>query len=73
MALLCTALAFVLFFRLIKRTGATAATSVTFLIPFFGIFWGWLFLNEDVTNQMIAGMAVTLLGTGLTTGFIGKK
>ena len=73
LALLCTALAFVLFFRLIKRTGATAATSVTFLIPFFGIFWGWLFLNEDVTNQMIAGMAVTLLGTGLTTGFIGKK
>lgn len=73
LSLLCTALAFVLFFRLIRRTGATAATSVTFLIPFFGIFWGWLILNEVVTSQMITGMIVTLLGTGLTTGVIGKS
>ncbi|MGJ8695234.1 MAG: DMT family transporter [Verrucomicrobiaceae bacterium] len=73
LSLLCTALAFVLFFRLIGRTGATAATSVTFLIPFFGIFWGWLILHETVTTQMIAGMVVTLLGTGLTTGLIRRK
>ena len=73
LALVCTALAFVFFFKLIQRSGATVATSVTFLIPFFGIFWGWLVLDEVVTGQMIAGLAVTLLGTGLITGVVGRK
>ncbi|MEN8680894.1 MAG: DMT family transporter [Akkermansiaceae bacterium] len=73
LALVCTALAFVLFFKLIQRSGATVATSVTFLIPFFGIFWGWLVLDEIVTGQMIAGLAVTLLGTGLITGIVGRR
>jgi len=73
LALICTALAFVLFFKFIQRSGATVATSVTFLIPFFGIFWGWLFLDEKVTSQMIAGLLVTLLGTGLITGLIGGR
>lgn len=73
LALVCTALAFVLFFKLIQRSGATVATSVTFLIPFFGIFWGWLVLDEIVTSQMIAGLLVTLLGTGLITGLVGKR
>ena len=73
LALFCTALAFVVFFRLIRRSSATATVSVTFLIPFFAIFWGWLFLDETVSTQMIAGMAVTLLGTGLTTGVIGPR
>ncbi|MCL4164960.1 UNVERIFIED_CONTAM: hypothetical protein GTU68_009280 [Idotea baltica] len=73
LALICTALAFVLFFKLIQRSGATVATSVTFLIPFFGIFWGWLALDEVVTWQMVAGLQVTLFGTSLITGVIGRK
>jgi len=73
LALLSTALAFVFFFRLIRQSGPTVATSVAFLIPFFGIFWGWLFLDEEVTVRMIAGLAVTLLGTALITGIIGRK
>lgn len=73
LALLCTALAFVLFFRLIQRSSATVATSVTFLIPFFAIFWGWLFLDEEVTLQMMAGLVVTLLGTSLITGLVGGR
>jgi len=72
LALLCTALAFVLFFKLIQRSGATVATSVTFLIPFFGIFWGWLVLDEVVTGRMFVGLTVTLFGTSLTTGVIGS-
>lgn len=67
LSLICTALAFVYFFRLIHRTSATVATSVTFLIPFFAIFWGWLFLHEAVTAQMLWGLGVTLLGTALVT------
>ena len=73
LALVCTAFAFILFFRLVQRSGATLATSVTFLIPFFGIFWGWLVLDETITAQMVAGLLVTLLGTSLITGLIGKR
>lgn len=73
LALLCTALAFILFFNLIQRSGATVATSVTFLIPFFGIFWGWLILDETITAQMVLGLLVTLLGTALITGVLGRR
>lgn len=65
LALVCTAFAFVLFFDVLKRTGATAAATVTFVIPVFGILWGTLFLQEKVTGRMILGMAVALLGTAL--------
>lgn len=73
LSLICTALAFVFFFKLIQRTGATVASSVTFLIPFFGIFWGWLFLDEAVTGQMIAGLIVSLSGMALITRVIGTR
>ena len=73
LALFCTALAFVLFFKLIQRSGATVATSVTFLIPFFGIFWGWLILGEVVTGRMVLGLLVTVFGTSLITGIVGSK
>jgi drug/metabolite transporter (DMT)-like permease len=44
--------------------------SVTFLIPVFGVLWGWWFLGERVTLRMGAGCAVILLGTALTTGML---
>jgi drug/metabolite transporter (DMT)-like permease len=72
LAIGCTALAFVLFFRLIQRTSPTVATSVTFLIPFFAVFWGWLFLDEKVTTQMVLGLMVTLTGTALITRVTGR-
>lgn len=67
LSILCTALAFVLFFDILKRTGATAAATVTFIIPVFGILWGAIFLAERVTGRMILGMAVALIGTALVT------
>ncbi len=70
LALACTGLAYVLYFRLIAHTGATNAMSVTFLIPAFAIAWGWLFLGEVPTPAMLAGCAVILLGTALATGVI---
>ncbi len=73
MAVFCTALAYLLYFRLIARVGATRAIAVTFLIPVFGMFWGWVFLNEAVTLNMAMGTAVILLGTALTTGVIGPR
>ena len=69
----CSALAYLLFFRLIARVGASRAVTVTFLVPVLGTLWGALFLGEPVTASMLAGGAVVLLGTGLATGVIGGR
>ncbi len=66
LAVLCTALAYLLFFRLIARVGPTRALTVTFLIPVFGMLWGALFLHEQITPYMLAGAGVIVLGTLLS-------
>jgi drug/metabolite transporter (DMT)-like permease len=68
LGVVCTGLAYILYFRLIERVGAAYAASVTFLIPVFGLIWGALFLGEKVTPAMLAGCAVVLLGTALASG-----
>lgn len=64
----CTALAYLLYFRLLARVGAVSASAVTFLIPVFATVWGALFLGEGVTPQMLAGGGVILAGTALGLG-----
>lgn len=64
----CTAIAYLLYFRLIRNAGAQYAASVTFLIPLFGVVWGAVFLHETITAQTLAGCAIILLGTALATG-----
>ncbi len=66
----CTGVAYVLYFRLIARTGPLRAASVTFLIPVFGTLWGALFLGEPVTAQTVFGGAVVLAGTMLALGLL---
>lgn len=66
-----TAVAFILLFDILSRSGATAVTTVTFIIPVFGVLFGALFLGEDVTVRMITGMVVALTGAALTTKLIG--
>jgi drug/metabolite transporter (DMT)-like permease len=73
LATLCTALAYVLFFRLMSRVGPTNAVSVTFLIPLFAMLWGALFLGEAITAQMVAGGAVVLVGIALALGLVGAR
>ena len=68
LAVLCTGLAYVLYFRLIARIGPARAMAVTYLIPAFAVLWGAMFLAEPVTPSMLAGGAVILLGTALATG-----
>jgi drug/metabolite transporter (DMT)-like permease len=70
LSLVCTGLAYVLYFRLIAHAGAANATTVTFLVPGFALAWGWLFLGEAPTAGMLAGCAVILLGTALATGLL---
>ena len=66
----CTGLAYVLYYRLIANVGASKTITVTFLIPAFALLWGWLALGEQPTASMLAGCAVILLGTALATGLV---
>lgn len=66
----CTALAYLLFFRLIANLGASRAVTVTFLIPLFGVLWGSVFLGEALTAGMLFGGVVVVVGTALATGVL---
>lgn len=60
LALFCTAIAYLLYFYLIENVGPTKTLSVTFLIPFFGIIWGMIFLHEKLTFGMLMGLMIIL-------------
>lgn len=70
LGVLCTGLAYILYFRLIARVGPAQAMTVTFLIPAFAMLWGFMVLDEPVTPTMLAGCAVILAGTALATGLV---
>ncbi len=60
-----TAIAYLLYFRLIRDVGATRALTVTFLIPLFTIAWGWALLDEAITWRMVGGAGLVLVATWL--------
>jgi drug/metabolite transporter (DMT)-like permease len=56
---LCTGIAYAIFYRLIQRIGAGRASTVTYLVPLFGVAWAWLLLDEPLTLTMsIAGILI---------------
>ena len=63
LALVCTSLAYILYFQLLASAGATNSLLVTFLIPISAILLGALFLGEVLEPRHFAGMA--LIGAGL--------
>ena len=73
LALLCSGIAYILYFRLMQRIGPTNTVAVTFLIPVFAVLWGALFLAEAFTLHMLAGCAIVLLGTALAVGLLPRK
>ena len=62
LGVLCTGAAFVLYYRLIARIGASRASTVTYIIPVFGVAWAWLLLGEPLTVTM-AISGVLILGS----------
>lgn len=68
--LLCTGLAYILYFRIIERAGPAKALAVTFLVPVFALFYGAVFLDEAITVRMLICGGLIVLGTALSTGLI---
>lgn len=67
---LCTGVAYILYFRLIEHAGPARAVTVTFAIPVFAIFYGAVFLDEPVTPWMVLCGGVIIGGVALSTGLL---
>ena len=65
LGILCTAIAYVVYFRLVHDIGAAPALTVTYLIPIFGIFWGVVLLDERIGVHHVAGAAMIIAGIAL--------
>jgi drug/metabolite transporter (DMT)-like permease len=70
LGIVCTGVAYVLYFRLIEHAGPARALAVTFLVPVFAVFYGVLFLGEGVTGWMLLCGGVIVCGTALSTGLL---
>ena len=73
LGVVCTGVAYILFFRLIARLGPSKAITVTFLVPLTAMIFGALFLNETITMEMLLGCGLILLGTALATGLVKRR
>ena len=70
LGVLCTGVAYILYFRLIATAGSARALTVTFLVPVFAVFYGAVFLGEAVTTWSLACAAVIVCGVALSTGML---
>lgn len=64
---ICTALAYIIYFRLLADIGPLRTLTVTFLIPPFGILWGWLVLDEQINQGFVGGALLIVLAVWLVT------
>ena len=70
LGVVCSGIAYILYFKLIEEVGTTSALTVTFLNPMFGILWGAIFLHEVIGWHTLLGSGIVLVGTALVTGFV---
>jgi drug/metabolite transporter (DMT)-like permease len=68
LGLLCSGVAYLPFFSLIRDIGPSRTLSVGFVVPLLGVLWGWLFLGEPVTLAMLAGGALVVAAMALVLG-----
>jgi drug/metabolite transporter (DMT)-like permease len=69
LGVLCTALAYTLFFWLVAHLGATRALTTELLVPAFAALWAWLFLDEHPPAASLGGAVVILIGCALVMGW----
>ena len=70
LGVVCTSLAYILYFRIIERAGPAKALTVTFAIPVFAVMYGVLLLGEVVTPWMVGCGFIIIVGTTLSTGLV---
>ncbi|MBL0917520.1 MAG: DMT family transporter [Hydrogenophaga sp.] len=73
LAVLCTSIAYILYFHLIERAGPARALTVTFMIPVFALIYGAAFLGETISVWMVICGVVIVCGTALSTGLVRVK
>jgi drug/metabolite transporter (DMT)-like permease len=77
LALVSTAVAWPVYFRMAARTNATTASTPTFLVPMFGMLWGGLVLGEPIGPELLVGFSLTILSMVLVmqvpVGAIGAR
>ena len=73
LGLVSTGISFIAYVILLQRSSPVQASSIIFLVPITGIFWGAIFLNETIDQKIILGSFCILIGIGLTNIFKPKK
>ena len=73
LAIFCSAIAYLFYFRLICDVGPTKAITVTFLVPVFGVIWGALFFGESLNGGALLGGVLVLLGVALVLEVVPGK
>jgi drug/metabolite transporter (DMT)-like permease len=62
LALIGTAIAFVVYFWMLKNTSAVLMSMITFVTPPLALFWGWLLMGEHISIFLIIGMILIFIG-----------
>ena len=70
LAIVSTTVAFIYYYRLIADIGPVKASTVTLLVPVFGMIWGVVFLGEPLTPGRVTGCAIILFGCALILGLV---
>ena len=73
LGVLCSGLAYILYFRLIENIGPARSITVTFVIPVFAVIYGMIFLNEAISIWMLMCGAIIVAGTALSAGLLTPK
>lgn len=73
LGVVCTGVAYALFFHLISTEGASKAVTVTFLVPATASVWAWLLLSEPITFGTVAGISIVLTATAMALGLTPKR
>lgn len=73
LGVVCTGIAYALFFHLIATEGASKAVTVTFLVPATASIWAWLLMGEPITFGTVAGISIVLGATALTLGLFAPR
>ncbi len=70
LAVLCSAVAYILYFAIMAGAGASRAILITYLVPAVAVFYGAVFLSEPLTVSSLVGLALILAGVALGTGSV---